>query len=165
MTTRSRLLIGALALLPLAGCASSTAPDGPSSAALVHGDVEYSAETLVMESFPVQLNTIVRMRNRSSRPVQLQLATGCPVLLEVYRDEARTELVWNQAALILCTQQIQLVDLEPGETEERSTRTDARQILESSDLPDGRYWLSARVTLVGETIEVPAGSVELAIPR
>ena len=136
----------------------------PSSAAVVRDGVEFTADTRVMESFPVQLATTVTMRNTSSAPVTLELGSGCPVHLRAYRTEARTGLVWDQGRERVCTMQIQVVDLAPGASARRDTRTDAYEILGDS-LPDGRYWLSAYVQVLPEGLTVPAGSVDLAVPR
>src|SRR5262245_27859361 len=98
--TRSAARLARLALLPavlFAGCMSSVAPDDPpSSAAVVQGQVEYTAETAILESFPVQLHTTVHMKNRSRSPVVLRFGGGCPVQIRAFRDEARTSLAWNQ---------------------------------------------------------------------
>jgi hypothetical protein len=164
-----------LALLGLAitaGCAAgcngnsdvADAPTGP-SAPVTRGGVEYSADTRVMESFPVQLDTRVTMRNPSSQATRVQLGSGCPVLIRAYRNEARTQLAWDQSIGMVCTQQIQVVDLAPGASAERAApRVNARDILGDS-LPDGRYYLSAFVQVVGSPLTLPAGSADLGIPR
>ena len=153
------LLVGALT-----ACANGVTSVGPTSASVVQGEVEYTAETLILESFPVQLHTIVRMRNRSSSKLELQLGSGCPVLLRVYRDEARTALAWDQGRALACTKEIQIVSLAPGDSAERITRTNARASLGDS-LPDGRYFFSAYVQVVGAPITIAAGSADLSVPR
>ena len=105
----------------------SDAPTGP-SAPVTQGGIEYSADTRVMESFPVQLDTRVTMRNPSAQPARVELGSGCPVLLRVYRNEARTQLAWDQSVGIVCTMQIQVVDLAPGASAERNTRASARDM-------------------------------------
>ena len=74
-----------LALLPaalLAGCMSSVAPDDPpSSAAVVQGQVEYTAETAILESFPVQLHTTVHMKNRARSAVGFAQCPNCERIL------------------------------------------------------------------------------------
>jgi hypothetical protein len=162
---RVALVTPLVAAVLAAGCISSVAPDNPpSSAAVIQGDVEYTAETQILESFPVQLNTIVRMRNRSRSTVQLRFGGGCPVQIRAYRDEARTQLAWDQGRVTACTKEIQIVDLKAGETTERNARTNAREILADS-LPDGRYWLGAYVQVVGAPFVVPAGVADLGVPR
>jgi hypothetical protein len=162
--TRRRLASLAFAVT-LAGCISSVAPDNPpSSAAVVQGEIEYTADTAILESFPVQLHTTVRMRNRSRSSVQLRFGGGCPVQIRAYRNEARTELAWDQGRVIACTKEIQIADLPAGDTIQRTARTNAREILGDS-LPDGRYFLSAYVMIVGAPLLVPAGAADLAVPR
>jgi hypothetical protein len=157
-------LIWAAAAAACANGNGGLGPDGPASASVVQGQIEYRADTQVMESFPVQLHTIVTLRNRSSARASVELGSGCPVHLRAYRDEARTRLAWDQGRLLVCTMQIQSVELAPGDADQRGTRTDARQILGDS-LPDGRYWLGAYVQVVGAPLVVPAGSADLAVPR
>src|SRR5687767_1051485 len=113
MTKRHLIL---LLVGTLAACANGVSPDGPTSASVVQGEVVYTPETLILESFPVQLHTIVRMRNRSRSKLELQLGSGCPVLLRVYKDEARTALAWDQGRVLACTKQIQILSLAPGDT-------------------------------------------------
>ena len=167
MTRPPASTLALLGLALAAGCNGnsdvSDAPTGP-SAPVTRDGVEYTADTRIMESFPVQLDTRVTMRNPSSQPTRVQLGSGCPVLLRAYRDEARTRLAWDQSVGIVCTMQIQVVDLAPGASAERNTRASARDILGDS-LPDGRYWLSAFVQVVGGPVTVPAGSADLAVPR
>lgn len=155
-----------LVLLAAGGCAGAVDPDldAPGSAAVVQGDVGYRAETAVMESFPVQLRTTVTMGNRGRGKTQLRLGSGCPVQLRVYRDEARSRLAWDQGRVIACTKEIQIVELAPGDSAQRSAGTNAHEILGDS-LPDGRYWLGAYVQVVGAPLVVPAGAVDLAVPR
>jgi hypothetical protein len=159
------ILLAFVLAVAFTGCVSSVAPeDPPASAAVVQGDVEYTAETLILQSFPVQLQTIVRMKNRSRSAVTLQFGGGCPVQIRAFRNEARTQLAWDQGRVIACTKEIQIVRLEAGATAERSARTDARAILADS-LPNGRYHLSAYVLLLGNPLLIPAGAADLAVPR
>lgn len=156
-----------LALALLAGCnGGADVPDPPTgpSAPVIQGGIEYAADTRVMESFPVQLDTRVTMTNRTNQRTSVGLGSGCPINLRAYRNEARTQLAWDQAQGRVCTMQIQIVDLAPGASAERNTRATAYDILGDS-LPDGRYYLSASVAVVGNGLMVPAGSVDLAVPR
>jgi hypothetical protein len=164
---RSTAGLPLVALALLAGCnGGADVPDPPTgpSGPVTQGGIEYTADTRVMESFPVQLDTRVTMTNRSSQRASVELGSGCPVNLRAYRNEARTQLAWDQTVGRACTMQIQIVDLAPGASAERNTRTTAYDILGDS-LPDGRYWLSASVQVVGNGLVVPAGSVDLAVPR
>ena len=163
----SPLLALALALVLLAGCnGSSDVPDPPTgpSGPVTQAGIEYSADTRIMESFPVQLDTRVTMTNRTAQRATVELGSGCPINLRAYRDAARTQLAWDESSGRVCTMQIQIVELEPGASAERNTRTDAREILGDS-LPDGRYWLSASVQVVGNGLVVPAGAADLGVPR
>src|SRR5687767_14186677 len=73
---RPRAAAPALLALTAALTAASTAacnggpdvsdPPGGASPPVSQGGIEYTAETLVMDSFPVQLDTRVTMRNASS---------------------------------------------------------------------------------------------------
>ncbi|MSR35115.1 MAG: hypothetical protein EXR95_00520 [Gemmatimonadetes bacterium] len=164
MTQRLKLLPILLAA-GAAGCANGVAPgEGPSAGSIVQGGIEYAAETLILESFPVQLSTTVRMRNRSGARADVRLGSGCPVQLRVFKDAARTALAWDQGRVLVCTKEIQIVDLASGDSAQRTTRTNAREILGDS-LPDGRYHLSAYVQVVGAPVLAAAGSADLAIPR
>ena len=160
--------ISTLALVGLLGAGCNGSPDvaapPASGAPVTQGGIEYTADTRVMESFPVQLDTRVTMRNRGAQRATIELGSGCPINLRAYRNEARTQLAWDQSAGRVCTMQIQIVELAPGETAERATRASAYDILGDS-LPDGRYYLSAAVQVVGNGVVVPAGSVDLAVPR
>ena len=163
-------IVALLGLALTAGCTGCNGgpdvADPPAGTSpIVQGGIEYSAQTLVMESFPVQLDTRVTMTNRSTQRVTLQLASGCPIALRAYRNEARTQLAWDQSKGRVCTMQIQIVELAPGASAERNTRTNGYEILGDS-LPDGRYWLSAAVAVTpGGGVVVPAGSVDLGVPR
>jgi hypothetical protein len=164
MTHRLKL-IPVLLAATAAACANSVAPgESPSAGSVVQDGIEYSAETLVLESFPVQLSTTVRIRNRTGSRAQVRLGSGCPVLLRVYRNEARTALAWDQGRVLACTKEIQIVDLAAGDSAERTARTNARAILADS-LPDGRYHVSAYVQVIGTPVLLAAGSADLAIPR
>lgn len=150
----------------LAGCAREATPpaaDGP-DAALLHGGLEYTADTRVMESFPVQLATTVTIANRGSAPVTLTLPDGCAVLLRAFRSATGTVPAYDALHNVVCTLALQEVTIPPGGREQFSTRSDAREILGDS-LSDGTYWLRALVRPNGGEVEVPAGEVQLAVPR
>jgi hypothetical protein len=150
----------------LTACTSSGDPQEPGESVFLvrAGDVEYSAETLVMESFPVQLRTTVTATNRGGRSVDITFPDGCVVLLRAYADEARTTLAWDQADHVYCTMALVEWHLAPGASRQATVRTDAAAIL-GDTLPDGEYWLAAVLRPDGRTVEVPAGSVNLAVPR
>lgn len=167
---RHALRFAALLLCaPIAGCLSSVDPidaiDGaPGSDAVIQGEIGYRASTAILESYPVQLHTTVVMINRGKTRAEVRLASGCPVHLRAYRNEERTRLAWDQGQQLVCTKQIQVIDLAPADTAQRSTRSNARDILGDS-LPDGRYWLAAYVQVVGAPVLVSTGYADLSVPR
>lgn len=163
---RATRRIVAIATVAVLGCAQSGDPQEPPNtiAAVVESGVTYSAETQIMESFPVQLATIVTATNTSGRTVDVTFPDGCVVLLRVYRDSARTQLAWDQADHVGCTMALVEWEIAPGSSETARANTDAARIL-GDDLPDGAYWLEAVLRPAGRTITIPAGSAELAIPR
>ena len=159
------------ALLPLLALAACAAPgdsptDAPPADTRNVGGLEYSAETLVMESFPVQLQTVVTVRNPSDEDVELRFPDPCVAMLHAYADSTRSgEPVWSQERFIGCIAMIFDDTIAAGDTAQyRAPRTDGYEVLGDS-LPDGRYWLSATLNPDGQRIELPAGVVDLAIPR
>jgi hypothetical protein len=133
-------------------------------AGVTRNDVDYTATTRILESFPVQLHTTVDMVNRGRERARLDFRNGCKVLLRAHRTAARDQAVWDQGRLVGCTQAIETIELQPGERRQLTAHADARQILGDS-LPAGRYFLSAYVPASGGTIEMPAGAADLAVPR
>lgn len=124
--------------------------------------IRYSAETAILESFPVQLRTTVTLTNLAQRTDTLEVPGGCPVTLRAYRVPTRTGTpVWDQSKVLICTLQLRYIVLESGESELLQGGATATDILGDS-LPDGRYYLSAVVRANGETIELAAGSATLA---
>lgn len=158
-----------LALLAIIGACSRAeqsphplSPNLQQGAPLTEGDLRYVAETSIMESFPVQLATTVKIENIGSKPASVEFANGCPVLLRAYRTPDRTaQPAWDQAREVFCTQAIQVITIMPGESREFTTRTDAAQILGDS-LPNGRYFLTAVVNKTGWPLQLEAGAVDLA---
>jgi hypothetical protein len=162
-----RTLIAAGLIALLSACARSSdpqEPDGPDAAAVLRSGVEYSADTRVMESFPVQLATTVTATNTSDRNIDLTFPDGCVVLLRAYHDADRTRLAWDQAEHVGCTMALVSWRIDAGAAREANAHTNAADILGAA-LPDGRYWLEAVLRPDGRTIRVPAGSVDLAVPR
>lgn len=144
----------------------SPAPGTPAAAGdtVRVGDLRFTASTAVLESFPVQLRTTVEVVNTGTTAATLEFPSGCTVLLRAYRSRADAEPAWDQALAVMCTMAIQIVTLQAGERASYATAADAREILGDS-LPDGTYHLRAWMSFNGTSIEVPAGSVQLAIPR
>lgn len=139
-------------------------PDGGRPAALTTDQgVEYSAETLIMESFPVQLRTVVTVKNVGDSSVRLSFPDGCVVLLRAYR-EGSSAAAWDQGNTVMCTGAFVEVDLAPGATRTFETSTDAAAIL-GDTLPDGRYRLVAYLRPTSGEVALDAGSADLAIHR
>ena len=157
-----------LPILLLAACTSAedSPTDTPPAASQQVGDVQYSAETLVMESFPVQLRTIVTARNTSDEAIEMNFPYPCVVHVRAYADSARTgEPAWSQERFMGCIAVIFDDTIAAGDTAQYTAPgTDGYEVLGDS-LPDGRYWLSAVLNPGGERLELPAGVVDLAIPR
>ncbi len=149
----------ALAALAVAACAPNAAPAAGATEA---DGIGYEADMRILESFPVQLHTTVTLTNTSDAPRTVELPGGCPVLLRAYRTADRTgEPAWDQERDIVCTQQLLIVTLAPGESREVEGRATAVDILGDS-LPNGRYHLAAVVRPDRRRIELPAGEAELA---
>lgn len=158
------------ALLPLLlvglGCASdpTESPAYGRDPAVRADDITYHAETQVMESFPVQLRTIVTITNTGNAPVTLTMPDGCIVLLRAYTSADATRPVFDQATVRACTMALQDVRIPAGQSVQFETRSDAREVL-GNRLPDGLYYLRALLRPNGRQVEVPAGAVQLAVPR
>lgn len=157
------LAAGVIALL--AACAGGGAPTdvGTPRADRTVAGVVYHADLLVMESFPVQLRSIVTAENSTGDTVTIEVPDGCTVLLRAYRDESRSgSPAWDQAGSAMCTMALRRTTLAPGESREfGSVTVGAGEILGDS-LPDGRYYLSAVIRPNGQTVELAAGATELA---
>jgi hypothetical protein len=159
-----RMMLAGLLLVP--ACAGTEPPDPVEDVrqSVSRDGIEYRAETQVLESFPVQLRTSVTVTNRSGSTVMLELPDGCAVLLRAYRDPAGGRPAWDQGQVAVCTMAIQEIRVAAGERRSFEGRSDAREILGDS-LPDGSYRLTAVVRPKGTTVEIPAGQVQLGVPR
>jgi len=169
-----RSFVAVALTMALSACGdSSTSPDpapGPpggspiGSGSVVHEGLEYEAVVQVMESFPVQLAGDVTVTNRGDETVRVTFPDGCVVLLRAFEPGGRSP-VWDQGHDVACTMALVPLELEPGESALfRTPVSSARDVL-GDDLPDGVYRIAAYLRPDGETIEIDAGSVELAIPR
>lgn len=162
-----RNLAALASIVLLAACSRAEEPSEPgrpmphASVRVVDG-VTYAAETAILETFPVQLRTRVTLTNRGTARQQVELPGGCTVLLRAYRSADRSgSPAWDQSRQAVCTMQLLLLDLEPGESAEFQGRADAREILGDS-LPAGRYYLTAVLRPNGKEVELAAGEAELA---
>ena len=161
-------IIGLVMAAALVACSApeESPTDAPSASRTIDGPIEYSGETLIMESFPVQLQAILTARNTSDGDVVLNFPYPCVAHLQVHRDSARTgEPAWSQERFMGCIAVIFDDTIAAGDTAQYyAPRTDAAEILGDS-LPDGRYWLSITLNPRGERLVVPAGSADLGVPR
>jgi hypothetical protein len=155
-----------LLFITLSACSSTsesgeppTRP-GPALADTV-GGVRYEGDLRIMESFPVQLAADVTVTNVSGETRELVFPDGCVVLLRAYRG---TELAFDQASVLSCTQALVEVELASGQSRTFSARSDGYEVLGDS-LPDGRYRMTAYLRPNGGVVEVELGEVDLAIPR
>ena len=150
------------------GDASSRSPLDPGgrlSGAVVRDGIEYRAEVLVMESFPVQLSGRATLRNRSGQPREVTFSDGCLVLLRAYRPQGGGP-VWDQGHHVACTQALVPVELGPGEERVLSAPTVSAYDILRGDLPDGDYRIALYLRPVeAPEIEIDAGTTVLAIPR
>lgn len=158
---RIPLLAAALILAACTQAAVTSDPDPVRPGAVMVGEIRYQAETAILESYPVQLRTTVSITNTGARPDTLQLPGGCPVLLRAYRDPGRTGTpAWDQERDIVCTLQLLLLDVAPGQTRTLEGRATAHDILGDS-LPNGRYYLTAVLRPENQVVELEAGDTEL----
>ncbi len=127
------------------------------------GGVVYQADTRIMESFPVQLRSIVTVENRTSDEVTITLPDGCAVLLRAYRTADRTgDPAWDESRAVACTMALQEIVLAPGAAKELTGSTISAAHILGDSLPAGRYYLTAVVRPNGQLVEMEAGEADLA---
>lgn len=170
---RATLPITLVALFVGATCGGGTTPTPPDPApdggrlagSVVRDGIEYRAEVLVMESFPVQLSGRVTIRNTSSEPSTVTFRDGCLALLRAYRADAGGP-VWDQAEGIGCTMALVPIELAPGEEREIQTPTASASEILGTELPDGEYRIAVYLRPIEPAeVEIVAGTTDLAIPR
>jgi hypothetical protein len=155
------LIVTAFVLL---ACSNSEGPDQPlqpGSDAVIQGTVEYRASTAVMESFPVQVRTEVTLRNQRGEDITVTFSDGCVVQVEVYRDSARRDLVWDSASRFGCSMALVPVSIGAGKSTTVSAPSISAADILGSSLPNGRYYFTAVIRPDGTTLNLDAGSVEL----
>ncbi|HJU86742.1 MAG TPA: hypothetical protein VJ788_05185 [Gemmatimonadota bacterium] len=169
---RATLPIVLLALLVGGTCGGQSTPTPPDrrsggslSGSVVRDGIEYRADVLVMESFPVQLSGRATVRNTSGTARTVSFPDGCVALLRAYRTSGGGP-VWDQAEELACTMAIVPVDLAPGEEREIPTPSASAYEILGTELPDGEYRIAVylRPIEAGE-VEIAAGTTDLAIPR
>ena len=169
---RATLPIALLALFVGATCGEESTPTPPDrrpggslSGSVVRDGIEYRADVLVMESFPVQLSGRATLRNTSSGARTVTFPDGCVALLRAYRAEGGGP-VWDQAGGLGCTMALVPVELGPGEEREIPTPTASAYEVLGAELPDGDYRIAVYLRPVGAPeVEIIAGTTDLAIPR
>ena len=135
---------------------------GGGSQTIVQNNIEYRAETLFMESFPVQVATNVEITNQTGAPATITFPDGCLVLLRVYRDAERTKLAYDMARDYGCTMALVPVTIGAGQSKKISAPTSSAASILGDSLPNGTYYFSALIRPNGQRLELRAGSGELA---
>lgn len=135
---------------------------GPPAGAVTRDGIEYAADVLVMESFPVQLAARVTLTNRTDAPRTVVFADGCVVLMRAYRDGER---VWDQAEDVACTMATVPVELAPGASETVGSGSIGAYEILDDEWPDGEYRIGVYLRPVGDEVEIDAGTADLAVPR
>src|SRR5688500_3616704 len=169
---RATLPIALLALFVGATCGDESTPTPPDrrpggslSGSVVRDGIEYRADVLVMESFPVQLSGRATLKNTSSETRTVSFPDGCVALLRAYASEGGGP-VWDQAGGLGCTMAIVTVELGPGEEREIPTPTASAYEILGTELPDGDYRIAVYLRPVeAPEVEIVAGTTDLAIPR
>lgn len=171
-TLRATLPIALLALSVGATCSDESTPTPPDrrtggslTDSVVRDGIEYRADVLVMESFPVQLSGRVFVRNTSDEARTVTFPDGCVALLRAYRADGGAP-VWDQAGGLGCTMALVPIELGPDEEREIPTPTASAYDVLGTELPDGDYRIAVylRPIEAGE-VEIVAGTTDLAIPR
>lgn len=154
-------MLTALLLSAQACDSNATGPD--SRFVRTEQGLEYTTWTEILESYPIQLRTNVRIRNMTSSAVDLVFPDGCVVLVRAYGQNGNTP-AWDQQNNTGCTEALVPLHLEPGDTARYVSATGARAILGDS-LPDGFYRLEAYLRPNTGLVTLEAGTVALSVPR
>lgn len=152
-------------LVVWAGCGADPGEPGRRDGDLstvVQSDIEYRAETLIMESFPVQLRANVQLRNLRGASVTVTFRDGCLVHLRVYRDAARTSLAWDSERVTGCTDALVPVAIGGGQSKTVSAPTISAATILGDSLPNGTYYFNTVVRPELQRLTLRAGSAELA---
>ena len=156
------ILAAAIAACGPTGDPNEPAPNSGGSQTLIQDNMHYRAETLLLESFPVQVATNVEITNPASAPVTVTFPDGCLVMLRVYRDAERTRLAWDMARGFGCTGALVPVTVPGGESKIISAPTVSAATILGDSLPNGRYYFSAMTRPGGVPLLLRAGSADLA---
>ncbi len=140
-------------------------PGGNLSGAIVRDGIEYRAEVLIMESFPVQLSGRAFVKNPSAETRTVTFPDGCVALMRAYEPDG-ADPVWDQAQETGCTMALVPLELGPGEERELPTPTASAYEILAGGLPDGDYRITVYLRPVDDgEVEIDAGTTDLAIPR
>lgn len=128
----------------------------------------FRAQTEVIGEAPTTIQTIVAATNGWDTEVTLwKRHVGCDVMLRVYRDRHRNQLVWSHwdywdVVRTRCPAIADSVTLPPGETRQfGETTLTASQILGDSLLP-GCYYFEAETKADDMAFDLGAGSAVLS---
>lgn len=151
-------------LLACLGCTASTEfSQGLGATEIrVDGEVEYRAETQPSQSAAGWLSTTVYVRATSPGGASVQYG-GCPFIMRVYTDRARTgPPSWDAFAVpnSACQALLNVRHLSRGRQLALSALTLPREVLGDS-LAAGHYYLAAVVRPNGDSLVVGAGEADL----
>lgn len=137
-------------------------------------NLDISASSSVIAALPYQrtatpgIETIVTLRNNTSQPIPVRFGDGCFDGLRIFKtaDLSGTPVYSNDGPRVCAAIGILPSALAPGETRQATLYVAMKDVLGSS-LPNGTYYVDARVTmfipqLVSGMVDVDAGSVNLA---
>jgi hypothetical protein len=143
-------------------CGPRDAADPEPAPVVRRNDVEYTARTALLASYPVRLRTTITARSHASREVVLRPADDCPVLVIVLSRDGRPR--WNQAGAVPCDGAPREVRLPAADSVTFETELTAPEILGDS-LPDDVYLLVAHFRPAGAApIVLQAGRANLVAP-
>jgi hypothetical protein len=159
MTNRFRPALALLALAAPMGCADSGTQPGQGAAL---DGLQFEAEVEAPGESTISIRVTVKNATFSPKHVEL-LGGGCLVRKIVWLVPAQEPVLDDRARELPC-QAISLpVELEPGEIRAIGSepyRSNLREELADSFTP-GTYRVTAVLTVEGESLLVPAGSVDL----
>ena len=149
-----------LATASLAACQATL--NGPEAGSHLIDGLTYRVTSLIIaESFPVQVGVTIQIVNGSTAPQSVTFPDGCVVLMRVYDGGA--DPVWDMGGAVACTLALVEVDLAPGDSEAFQTGLVSAATILGDSLPNGEYRITAYLR-PGQTVELEAGRVDLAVP-
>lgn len=133
---------------------------------LFRADARLSAERPVMPvppgtRMPQVVRVVVRVTNPSDARIETSVVRDCTMSLRAYRVGDRAGVpAWDQSHGVECAQDRSPLALGPRESRRFDARVDDWQIV-GETRPPGRYAFTAVFRLADETLEIPAGELEL----